>query len=167
MTLLLSRYYLLLAALLLVFVKAEAHPYHLSLAEIKYNAKTQTLEVALKIFTDDLEKTLSVEAKKPVVINQSAEVQQLVEAYLKNNFQLEISANQIVTQRLIGYEGQADSHWFFLEMPIKPEQLNAAKLRNQVLIETFSDQVNMANLEINGQKRTLLFKEGEVLKPLL
>lgn len=153
--------------LLAAFFKASAHPYHLSVAEIKYNAKTQNLEVALKLFTDDLEKTLSEMAGKPVQVTQNAAVQKQIETYLQKNFRVELPQNQVANQRFIGFEKQDDAHWFYLETPVKASQLPTAKLRNQVLVTTFPDQNNLTNLEINGQKRTLIFKEGEVLKPLL
>ena len=153
--------------LMLGWVNANAHPYHVSIAEVKYNTKTQNLEIALKLISDDLEKTLSELAGKPVVINQTPEVKKQLEAYLKNNFRLEFTLNQIAPQRFIGLEQQDDAHWFYLDIPVKASQLSTAKLRNQVLVETFPDQNNLTNLEINGKKRTLIFKEGEVVKPLL
>ena len=158
---------LLVFGLVLAFFKAEAHPYHVSIAEIKYNAKTQKLEVALKLYTDDLEKTLSEMAVKPVLVNQSPEVQKQLEVYLNNNFRVELPQNQGLAQKFIGFEKQGDAHWLYLEIPLKQNQLEQARLRNQVLIKTFPDQTNMTNLEINGKKRTIIFKEGEVLQTLL
>ncbi|MBK0401982.1 hypothetical protein I5M27_03235 [Adhaeribacter sp. BT258] len=158
---------LLLVCLLAIFQKAEAHPYHVSIAEVKYNAKTQSLEIALKIFTDDLEKTLSDLVRKPVLLTSDAAVQKLLETYFQKNFNVALSHNQVEVPRLLGFEKQDDAHWFYLDIPVKASQLVTAKLRNQVLIQTFPDQTNLTNLEINGQKRTLIFKEGEVLKPLL
>jgi len=157
----------LLVCLLLPFQKANAHPYHVSIAEVKYNAKAQSLEISLKLFTDDLEKTLSEMAGKPVLVTSDAAVQKLLETYFQKNFRVELPQNQVAVPRMFGFEKQDDAHWFYLDIPVKASQLSAAKLRNQVLIETFPDQTNLTNLEINGKKRTLIFKESEVLKPLL
>ena len=157
----------LLVCLLLPLKKAQAHPYHVSIAEVKYNAKAQSLEISLKLFTDDLEKTLSEMAGKPVLVTSDAAVQKLLETYFQKNFRVELPQNQVAVPRMFGFEKQDDAHWFYLDIPVKASQLSAAKLRNQVLIETFPDQTNLTNLEINGKKRTLIFKESEVLKPLL
>ena len=151
----------------LAFFKAEAHPYHVSIAEVKYNAKNQSLEIALKLFTDDLEKTLSEYAGKPVQVTSEGYVVKLLESYFQKNFLLELPQNIVVLPRSYGFEKQDDAHWFYLNIPIKAYQLATAKLRNQVLVATFPDQVNMTNLEINSKKRTLVFKEGELVKPLL
>ena len=156
-----------LLSLLLVFAKAEAHPYHVSVAEMRYNAKTQALEISLKLFTDDLEKTLSEMAGKPVAINQSPEVKKLIETYLGKTFRIENNVWQARLPRFLGYEAEADAQWIHFEVSLKNENLTKIKIRNQVLLEIFPDQINMVNLEINGKKRTLIFKEGEVLKQLL
>ena len=158
---------LLFCILLTAPFNAAAHPYHVSIAEVKYNPKNQNLEIALKLFTDDLEKTLSEKAGKPVVITSDAAVVKMLEAYFQKHFQVQLPQNQVILPRSFGYQKEDDAHWFFLAIPLKAGQLEAAKLRNQVLLETFSDQINLTNLEINGKKRTLIFKEGEVLKPLL
>ena len=90
-----------------------------------------------------------------------------LESYFQKNFIVELPQNQVAVPRMFGYEKQDDAHWFYLDIPVKANHLSGAKLRNQVLVTSFPDQVNMTNLEINGKKRTLIFKEGEVLKPLL
>ena len=158
---------LLFSILLTAPFNAAAHPYHVSIAEVKYNAKAQSLEIALKIFTDDLEKTLSEKAGKPVVLTSDGAVVKMLEAYFQKNFQVTLPQNQVALSRSFGFEKEDDAHWFYLDIPLKADQLKDARLRNQVLLETFSDQINLTNLEINGKKRTLIFKEGEVLKPFL
>ena len=79
----------------------------------------------------------------------------------------ENNAKKAYPQRFLGFEAEADAQWIYLEIPITAEELKKANLRNQVLVETFADQTNLTNIDINGQKRTHIFKEGEVLKPLL
>lgn len=158
------RIFLLIFSLFFTTWKTQAHPYHLSLAEVKYNAKSQSLEIALKIFTDDLEKTLSISAKKPVEMKQTPEIKKQLETYLKQNFRLENAAKQVYLQRFLGHEMEADAQWLYLEIPVKLQDLKQAKFRNQVLLEVYNDQMNLMNLDLNGQKKTLIFKEGEVLQ---
>src|SRR5688500_14334850 len=88
------RWLMLLVCVLGAFSKAEAHPYHISVAEIKYNPKTQSLEIALKLFTDDLEETLSKLAGKPVLVTDVA-APKLLEAYFQKNFLVELPQNQV------------------------------------------------------------------------
>ena len=83
--------YFLVALLLAVTgLPVQAHPYHTSIAEVNYNAKTHSLEIALKVFTDDLEETLSNLAKKPVAMKQPEEVQKLLEAIGRAQFKFDL-----------------------------------------------------------------------------
>lgn len=145
----------------------EAHPYHTSIADIRYNAKNQTLEIALKIFANDLEKTLSDAAKKPVTLNQTPAVQAQIAAYLKKVIAIELNPKQVLPLKYIGSEPEADTYWLYAEIRLKSSQLSQVNLRNQVLLETFDDQMNIVNLDINGKKKTLVFRDGDVVKPLL
>jgi hypothetical protein len=155
---------------LLVFATifaAEAHPYHTSIAEIRYNAKLQTLEIAVKVFADDLEKTLSNAAKKPVIVAQTPVVQAQIAAYLKKVLALEISGKESLPLKYVGSEAEKDTYWLYAEVPVKPAQLKQIQLRHQLFLDTFEDQMNIVNLEINDQKRTLLFKKDDYRKPLM
>jgi hypothetical protein len=143
-----------------------AHPYHTSLAEVRYNSKNQTLEIALKVFADDLEKTLSETAKKPVTINQTPAVQAMVAAYLKKMLAAELGNKQALPLKYLGSEPENNTHWLYLEIPIKPGNLKSFTLRNELLLATFPDQVNIMNLDINGQKKTLLFRQDDFRKQL-
>lgn len=161
-----SRIFLLIVFWVVSISGAQAHPYHVSIAELRYNPKNQMLEIALKVFTDDLEKTLSETAKKPVTLSQNTEVKNQLAAYLMKAFQVENAQKQVLPQRFIGFETEADAQWLYLEIPVNLESLKQIKLRNQILLETYSDQMNLVNLTINGQKKTLIFKEDNVLQPL-
>ncbi|KAA9340791.1 DUF6702 family protein [Adhaeribacter soli] len=160
-------YTLIVLALLGIGLRAEAHPYHVSIAEVSYNPKSQALEIAIKVFTDDLEKTLSDAAKKPVTLQQSPDVKSQLAAYLKKTFQVEINAKQVLPQKFLGFETEDDAQWLYLEIPVKPEQLKQLTLRNKVLFETFEDQMNLMNVTMNGQKKTLLFKHNDFVHALL
>jgi hypothetical protein len=161
------RFYILLVLVMLgTFSKAEAHPYHVSIAEVKFNPKTQALEIAIKVFTDDLEQTLSDAAKKTVNLQQSPEVKSQLAAYLKITLQVENNVKQVLPQKFLGFETEDDAQWLYLEIPVKPEQLKQLTFRNKVLFETFEDQINLMNITLNGQKKTLLFKQNDFVHAL-
>lgn len=145
---------------------ATAHPYHTSLAEVHYNPKTQTLEIALKVFADDMEQTLSESAKKPVTISQDPTVQALLAAYLKKKVAVELPGKMLAPLKYLGSEPENDMHWLYFEIPLKPASLKNFTLLNEVLLEAFPDQVNIMNLQVNGQKKTLLFRQDDFRKQL-
>src|SRR5436190_19434900 len=132
--------------LLAAVFSVEAHPYHTSIADIRYNAKSQTLEIALKVFANDLEKTLSDAAKKPVTLNQTPAVQAQIAAYLKKVVAVELNPKQVLPLKYIGSEPETDTYWLYAEIPLKSNQLSQVNFRNQVLLETYDDQMNIVNL---------------------
>jgi hypothetical protein len=161
-----KKVYLLLIGAFLVSFCAQAHPYHTSIGEMHYNPKSQSLEISLKVFTDDLEKSLSETVKKPVILSQKAEIKNQIAILLKNSFAIE-QAGKALPQQFIGLEAEKDTYWLYLEVKVKPELLSELKIRNQLLMETFPDQMNILNLEIKGQKKTLLFRAEDYRKSLL
>lgn len=60
---------------MLLSVAAWAHTYHASIMEVRFNPEKQRLEIALKVFTDDLEKGLAQNQPKPVTLDQLSRAQ--------------------------------------------------------------------------------------------
>jgi hypothetical protein len=112
-----------------------SHPFYISLTEIRQNPNSQRLEIATKIFWDDLEVGLGsfhdetidfLNPKDPEIL------QQQVEAYLKENFQVWIAEKE-VNWVLLGFEVEEDAAWFYIESdPVKLE--NSIRVKNSVLI---------------------------------
>ena len=67
---------------------ARAHPYHVSLAEAKVNHEKQRLEVALRVFPEDLEAALTHRFERDVNLERTEDVDALIAAYLREVFTL-------------------------------------------------------------------------------
>lgn len=67
-------------------VSAEAHPFHISTAELEVNAKTGRLEVGLKIQAPDLELAVTKFAGKRIRLDDSSESNAWLEKYLNKHF---------------------------------------------------------------------------------
>lgn len=76
---------------------AGVHPFHLSSAELELNAKTQRVEVALKIHGSDLERALTQRNDgKRVSIDGDEKVHPLIAAYLDEHFVLSAKAEGLL-----------------------------------------------------------------------
>jgi len=62
------------------------HPYHVSLAEVNWNPKSQKFEVALCLWPADLEKALARQTGRPIDLAKEPEVDRLLEAYVSKRF---------------------------------------------------------------------------------
>lgn len=120
----------------------------------------------MRVFTDDLEKGLSADnGNRRFVLKNNDQNDPIVERYVRKNFLLADNQKRPCSIKYIGKEEEEDATWIYLEIPFK-SALEGCKLQNTILIETFEDQVNMTNLKFSSEKKTFLFKKGQVVHSL-
>jgi hypothetical protein len=138
-------------------IHRKAHDFHTSLTEMRYNIKSKTFEISLRIFTDDLEKVLSVtHQNKKFLVENNDKNDSFVEAYIKKHFVVINPKNQRTIINYIGKEKEGEATWIYLEMPVN-ESLKGSKIQNVVLIDMFEDQTNIVNIFVNNDKKSYLF----------
>lgn len=157
---------LLLLVLLFTFARpTQAHDYHASIADVRFNAKNQTLEVAVKVFMDDLEDALSRHSKKKVSYSASSpEVRKHLASYLSSQLSFEVEKGKVLPQKFIGSEEDADVVWMYLEVPVQKAALTQLYIKNAVLTELFSDQMNIVNLNYKGKTESVLLQRHDTEK---
>jgi hypothetical protein len=138
-------------------LRNQIHDFHTSITEMRYNVKEKTFEISLRLFTDDLEKALSIanQNQKIVLLNNDKN-DGLVEQYIRKYFSVINTKNQKLSYQYIGKEKEGDATWIYLEMPVN-ESVSGYKLQNNVLIDTFDDQTNIVNIFVQNQKKSYLF----------
>ncbi|MCC2546989.1 hypothetical protein LJY25_11075 [Hymenobacter sp. BT175] len=154
--------------LLLTGLRAGAHTYHASIMDVRYNAGKQQLEVALKVFTDDLEKALSTGQPAPVTIEQLSRdrLNALAEGYLRRTVRFGTKPGETLPLQLLGVQKESDAHWvYFTVKPPKP--VKGIYLQHRLLLDSFEDQMNIVNLEAGGKKQSALFRAGEESQKLM
>ncbi|GAA4375489.1 hypothetical protein GCM10023186_08240 [Hymenobacter koreensis] len=146
---------------MLLSVAAFAHAYHASIMEVKVNGKTQQLEVALKVFTDDLEKALSVGQPRAITLGQASpvEVQPLIAAYLRRTVVFSGKPGEDIPLKYLGMEKENDAHWLFFTVKL-PRPMQGVRLQQRLMLDLFPDQMNIVNVEANGKKQSALFRDG-------
>lgn len=162
-------YKFLTAALLLLALvatrPASAHDYHASITDIKYNPRTQNLEVAVKVFMDDLEDALSRQAKSKITYSSSSEtVNEQLSDYLKSNLAFELEKGKPLKARLLGSEEDADMVWLYVEVPVQQATLAQLYVKNAILTDIFTDQMNIVNVNYKGKTESVLLQHGDVTK---
>ncbi|WP_426492901.1 DUF6702 family protein [Hymenobacter sp. 102] len=162
------RFLLPLGLLLTLSLAAWAHAYHASILELRFNPEKQRLEMALKIFTDDLEQDLSNGKPRPVRTDQltRAQLNPLLEDLLRRSVQFSARPGEAALPlTLVGLQKEKDAYWVFFTAPLSGKATGVT-LRHQLLLTLFPDQMNIVNLEARGQKQSLLFREGETQQQL-
>ena len=153
-----------LVAFILMFPLAGAapalHAYHSTITELRYNAAKKQLELSVKVFTDDFEKALS--QGQPTHVNLTEAGPRplvLASAYLRRTLQVRTLAGAPLQLQVLGMQAENDGYWFYCKVPL-PGPVSGVKLRQAALLDAFSDQMNIVNIEANGQKQSALFRAG-------
>lgn len=141
--------YLLMAGAL--FFQGFRHPFYMSVTEIFQNPKSQSLEISLKVFSDDLERVIGVPCESP-------EADAHIMSYLQHNFKLDTDGSPH-TLRWVGKESQPDATWIYLEA-ISASPIRSLTIENRILTEIHEAQRNIVHVKANGQTKSLLLQRG-------
>jgi len=146
------------------------HKIHVSVTHLEFNQPKQTVEIVIRVFTDDLESALSQLAKRevkldPATAGKNRQVRELVMAYLRSNFELKNKAGRPVILSWSGIEGQLDVFFLYVEGRA-PGGLEGARMRNKIFCELFDDQVNIVNAKHQGKQIGLMFESKDDFKTI-
>jgi hypothetical protein len=138
-------------------LRLSTHAFHTSITEMRYNSKQKSFEISLRVFTDDLEKTLSLNNQnKKFVIENTDKNDLFIEQYVRKHFVITTPKNQRSIYQYVGKEKEGDATWIYLEMPVN-EPIKGSKIQNSVLMDSFEDQTNIVNIFVNNEKKSYLF----------
>ncbi|MCP9764842.1 DUF6702 family protein [Lacihabitans soyangensis] len=134
------------------------HDFHTSLTEINYNPKSGSLELSVRVFTDDLELTLTNFNKGKLVKIEDPEnvVDPLIEQYLRKNLALVSPDKDVKFGKFYGKEKEANATWLYLEI-FDCKNIKNYTIYNNIMQEMFSDQTNLVNIIFGSDKRTIVF----------
>ena len=157
----------LIIGVLLISLTAsrQAHDFHASITQMVYNQKEKTVEISIRIFTDDFEKALSAASNAKIHLAANDKNDTLIEKYIHAHFGYVSPQKQSVPIKYIGHEIEADANWLYLEMP-HAESLTGGTLTQNALMELFDDQVNMINIQYQSQKKTFVFRKSQSTQPI-
>lgn len=150
------------ALLLFALLLAPAHEFHLSLTEITHNAENRSLEISIKLFTDDLIVALQQTGAPKMEIGTESEppkANEYIESYLKTHFKLTVNGKP-TEYTYLGKEAELDATWCFVEVK-NIRKIQSIEVENSFMLQTFDDQTNMVNLNINGRKDSGLARKGK------
>jgi len=119
------------------------------LTDIHYNADSETYQVSIKIFTDDLEKGLEEFSGMSLDIvdsDFSETTDSLIANYMARHFQ--ITSTSTLNLDYIGSEKEYDVTWIYLESNRTKIQ-EYLHVTNEILMSTYSDQTHILHLTVD------------------
>ena len=135
-----------------------AHPFHVSVTNVDYNASAQSVEITHKIFLNDLEYALREETGKKINLTEDENIDSLIQKYLSANFSISINEKKY-NPTYLGKEVQSDAIWFYQEITgIK--SFSTVTVKNTVLLDHLDDQTNLINIKKDDKVKSLrLYKD--------
>lgn len=156
--------------LLIASLSCFRHDFHVTITHGEVNPKTETLQVYMKVFTDDLEDCIAASTKRQLKLARpdvNPKADSIITHYILSHFSVKTN-EQKLNFRYIGKEIEQDIVFIYLEVPIKPT-VKQLSVTNTLFFDTFDDQSNIVNMEVRGEvesaflnknnpNRTLYFK---------
>ena len=130
-----------------------------------YNGKEKSWEIAIKLFQDDLETSLTTYSKRNFKILEDKESEKVLETYVRKHFGFSVNKNLQTPYRFLGFEPQNDAIWVYLEVPTT-QDLSGVFLENSLLVESFDDQTNLIQVAKGEQKKSFLFQKGKTIQQI-
>jgi len=146
---------MILADKVLVGLLMAVHPFFISMTDVKYNKGTQTIELSVRIFTDDFEKTLSNQCRCEVDLNQPGSKEtndKLIVNYIASHLQLVVDGKR-TSLEFVGRQPEDGSTWNYFEIK-NVASLNTLAVTNTLLYDYKPEQINMVHIKANGKDRT-------------
>ena len=161
------------------------HPFHVSTAEVEFNAKTGRLEIGLKCQTTDLERALRLMAGKKVDIENDPQIDEMLIRYVTENFYLSVAPAKASIDAKSSSDSAAasdkspstdaesqlpeppkdpikligkefETKWIWIYFELQPPAgEEPLVLVNRVLFEVNTGQINTALIRHNGKRHAL------------
>jgi hypothetical protein len=134
---------------------AVLHPFFVSVIEINHNAKEKSVEMSMRIFTDDFEGALKkygntkIDLANPV---NKESLDKLIVNYTKQKLQIQID-NKPANLQYVGFEIKKESVWVYFEID------NVAAIKKidiycNLLYEFQAQQMNIFHVNANGKEKS-------------
>lgn len=134
-----------------------SHPFHVTRAEIEYNAKRKKFEVAICVWPEDLAKAVSKMEDRTINIDTETETNRdkVFHKYVAQKFKFISQSNNdseksaAATIRWIGSELEVKQGWLYFEVEAKAAATSWS-IENRMFFELNDDQLNQVQVR-NGK----------------
>lgn len=142
-----------------------AHRFHSSLTRIDYDSDAKNIKITIQLITHDVLEVLEKIAGKPVELENSKEVDVLIQNYLAEHFVMRDKNGKQLELKWVGKETDFDRTFVYLEIP-SDQSIEGFDLSNTMFFETYPVQTNIIIARFNGEKADLLFKAKDGFKTI-
>jgi len=154
-------FYTLIAILFLALTSFEIHKFYVSIYQINYASEKKMLQITSRLFVDDLNAVLYKRYNKKTFLgekNESQEDVNLMKKYILDNFILKVNG-QLKPINYLSKEMEGNVIVCYYNIKDIPK-IKTLEVKNSALIELNSEQQNIIQSTIYGEKQSLLLSDG-------
>ena len=159
-----------LSLLVVLFALSSAftfHKFYVGVFQIDYFKEKKAVQITARLFIDDLEKALHKKHNKHFYIttkDEVADANSYIAMYLQDKLKIKIN-NKIQTIQFLTKEQEDNIVICYLKINFK-DNIKDLEITNNVLSDIFNEQQNLLHLNINGNKKTILFTNTDPTQKL-
>ena len=135
--------------------KAITHPLYVSVTEINHNAAEKTLEISIKVFSDDLEQILEKNNNTQLDIaaeKDKAHFNQYIPSYFDKNLVLTVDG-KAVKLSYVGFEIDKESALCYFEVKNIPS-VKKVDITNSILYDFNDSEMNIMHVTVGGNRKS-------------
>ncbi len=140
---------------LVTSIAAMLHPFYVSVIDINHNTKEKSVEISVRIFTEDLEAALRKYGNTKVDLAHPADkaaMDKLLNSYIQGKLHLNLNGKP-AAMHYIGYEQRLESIWAYLEVENIPA-VKKVDVNCNLLYEFDPKQTNIFHTKVNGTEKS-------------
>jgi|GEM_PF-3293676 len=125
------------------------HDFYVSICDVEIKETEKVVEVALKVFTDDLASCLKEFAAEHLIEDEG----NLLNTYLKHHFNISYDDDRSLTRSFVGQEEEGESTWLYLEFK-GDVAYSGLRISNDVFMNCFEKQTNILHIKAGKNKKS-------------
>lgn len=149
--------YFLLALLFVCLTAASVHKFYVGIHQINYASDKKMLQITSRIFVDDLNDVLQQKYKKKFSIGEASETPEqiaLMQKYLAEHFIIKVDGKEKPIQYL---SNEIESNVIICYFNVRDiSKIKTLYVANKILFDFVTEQQNIIQTTVNGQKKSLL-----------
>lgn len=141
---------------------SKQHEYYVSVTNVEYVDKQQSVQVISQIFIEDFEVLIRKRYNDQVVLaidNELESVDLYMERYLKKKLQISINGKD-VEFNFLGKQYQDDIVFCYLEIE-NIQEINSITIVNDILFDLYNEQENIVRTKINNKNKSFILTNAK------
>ena len=151
--------------LLLLFSSIVLHPLHVSLSNIDYDKDKQTIDIAIKMFDDDIRPAIYKKYNISLPTNNEVEfvnIDSLFNEYISDNFIVWFDNSKRQKLNYVKKEKKTDAIWFYFTVEVN-DKMESITIKNTLLNDLYDDQKNLIMYKSGSNEKANIFDKNKTI----